>query len=261
MWTIDPVAAIYRANQSFHEWTTPTAVLACGIAHHCPEFHNLGNQIREVTLTEGCRAADAFAETESFFAQWSEICPRWVPAIGQPIEPLETFLASEGFAPLHMTVMALQSWPELPRHPQVRMVPARAMREALRTFTTSDAGMIEPPLRGYLAYAMEQAMDSPTFDMHLAMVDGQVVGHGALLQAGPIGAVFALAVAPDWQRRGVGRTIMAYLLTLARRLDLKTVVLEVATTNAVAMRLYERCGFVAAGHRVEFNLISIRPGG
>ncbi|MBI4581806.1 MAG: GNAT family N-acetyltransferase [Planctomycetes bacterium] len=248
----DPIAAMHRANQAFHAQALDTAPLTCGLAHFSTQFGLIGNQVREVTIPAGMTVARAYEEVQAFFRGAGAPCRRWTPALGQPTEELEAFLATRGFVPKRRTVMALRPWPELPPHPRVRIVPGRAVRQALRELLLSDEGLGRTDRRELVAQMVLSRMDDPGFDMLLALVDGQPAGQGALLQAGPIAAIYDVFVRKEHRRQGVGLAIVADLVTLCRRLELRTVVLDVDEENAAAIGLYERCGFVRAGSSVEF---------
>jgi ribosomal protein S18 acetylase RimI-like enzyme len=56
-----------------------------------------------------------------------------------------------------------------------------------------------------------------------------------------------LAVDPDHQGAGVGRTLIEAAVERARQQGARKVSLRVLGDNAIARRLYERCGFVVEG--------------
>ncbi|MCC6317753.1 MAG: ribosomal protein S18-alanine N-acetyltransferase [Gemmatimonadaceae bacterium] len=58
-----------------------------------------------------------------------------------------------------------------------------------------------------------------------------------------------LAVAPSWQRRGVGRRVLDDLLETLRHDGVVEVWLEVRTSNVAARRLYAGAGFSEVGRR------------
>jgi len=58
-----------------------------------------------------------------------------------------------------------------------------------------------------------------------------------------------LAVRRDAQRRGIGRALLEALLRAAGDQDARRVLLEVATDNAPAQRLYAAYGFEVVGRR------------
>lgn len=61
--------------------------------------------------------------------------------------------------------------------------------------------------------------------------------------------ILLVAVAPTARRRGVGRALVEALLA---RANARSAHLEVRASNAAAIALYERTGFVAAGRRPRY---------
>ena len=61
--------------------------------------------------------------------------------------------------------------------------------------------------------------------------------------------ILSIGVAPEWQRRGVGRQMVEGLVRAARRAEVKRLFLEVATDNTAAVALYKSLGFKKAGAR------------
>ena len=90
-------------------------------------------------------------------------------------------------------------------------------------------------------------------DTLVAMLDGAVVGYARLRNALPVPShlhvleINGLAVDPDVAGRGVGRTLVEAAVAEARRRGARKVSLRVLGSNAVARRLYARCGFVEEG--------------
>jgi [ribosomal protein S18]-alanine N-acetyltransferase len=56
-------------------------------------------------------------------------------------------------------------------------------------------------------------------------------------------------VLPQIRRQGIGRVLVNVVFAWARELGAEEIRLEVRASNARALRLYERCGFVVAGNR------------
>jgi putative acetyltransferase len=90
----------------------------------------------------------------------------------------------------------------------------------------------------------------------VAEIDGAVVGNGGLNATGPalrrrhvLG--LGIAVAAEWQGRGVGSALMAALVDAADRwLGCLRIELTVFTDNAAAIALYRKFGFELEGtHR------------
>jgi ribosomal-protein-alanine N-acetyltransferase len=58
-----------------------------------------------------------------------------------------------------------------------------------------------------------------------------------------------LMVPPSHRHKGIGRALAQLVLDWAREIAAQQVWLEVRASNMQALRLYERCGFVATGRR------------
>ena len=77
----------------------------------------------------------------------------------------------------------------------------------------------------------------------VALEDGRVVGYGGIWLVVDEAHVTNVAVAPAFQRRGIGRRLMVDLLTLAREAGMACSTLEVRAGNVAAIDLYEKLGF------------------
>ncbi len=61
-----------------------------------------------------------------------------------------------------------------------------------------------------------------------------------------------LAIAPEYQHRGLGEHLLRLLIRIARQTHRQMLLLEVRRSNAKAIRLYEKMGFVHAGVRRKY---------
>ena len=98
-------------------------------------------------------------------------------------------------------------------------------------------------------------------DVLVAVLDGNVAGYVRLGRASPLAAsdhvllINGLAVDPAFQRRGVGRALMAAAAAEARARGARRLRLRVLAPNTAARRLYEQSGYVVEGVlRGEFHL-------
>ncbi len=88
----------------------------------------------------------------------------------------------------------------------------------------------------------------------VAEVGGHVVGF-LTLEPGPFGqkdahvATLGIMVAPGFRGQGVGTAMVRYAVSWARRHAFEKVQLEVFASNARALALYRKCGFVEEGRR------------
>jgi ribosomal-protein-alanine N-acetyltransferase len=78
---------------------------------------------------------------------------------------------------------------------------------------------------------------------------GELVGHSVVMIALGEAHLLNLSIAARWQRRGLGREMLAFLIKLARDFLAHKVYLEVRPSNLAALRLYAGRGFVEIATR------------
>ena len=77
-------------------------------------------------------------------------------------------------------------------------------------------------------------------------------GFAVATVVGPEAELELIAVAPERQRRGVARALMAELAGRVREAGAEEMVLEVRASNRAALGLYEQAGFVVTGGRARY---------
>ena len=87
---------------------------------------------------------------------------------------------------------------------------------------------------------------------HVAEEDGRLLGGCGLLMIAGEGNITNVVVAPDARRRGVATGLLTHLLMEGDRAGLTAYTLEVRVSNAAAIGLYEKLGFVSEGIRPNF---------
>lgn len=100
--------------------------------------------------------------------------------------------------------------------------------------------------------AMAYELRNPLSTWFVAM-DGEVV-------AGYVGSqtvmgeadMMNLAVAPDYRRKGIGQALVEKLVDDLMRKDTYCLTLEVRVSNASAIALYDKMGFVVVGKRPNY---------
>jgi len=88
--------------------------------------------------------------------------------------------------------------------------------------------------------------------VHVAEIDGRIVGYAAcwaVLEQGELGNI---AVAPEHRGRGISKTLMDAVIDDMRARGVRELFLEVRVTNDVARNLYERYGFEEIGCRPDY---------
>ena len=79
--------------------------------------------------------------------------------------------------------------------------------------------------------------------------DGRLLGYYLLMQAVDEFHLLNIGVAEAAQRRGLGARLLAHALGNAWRSGGRSIFLEVRPSNAKALALYDRLGFVEVGRR------------
>ena len=87
---------------------------------------------------------------------------------------------------------------------------------------------------------------------YVAEEDGRLLGGCGLLMIAGEGNITNVVVAPDARRRGVATGLLTHLLMEGDRAGLTAYTLEVRVSNAAAIGLYEKLGFVSEGIRPNF---------
>lgn len=72
---------------------------------------------------------------------------------------------------------------------------------------------------------------------------GVVTGYGVLMIGVREAHLLNLSIAPEWQRRGLGRTLLEHFVRIGRESDAQQMFLEVRPSNTSARRMYADYGF------------------
>jgi [ribosomal protein S18]-alanine N-acetyltransferase len=85
------------------------------------------------------------------------------------------------------------------------------------------------------------------------------IGGFALAQvAADEAEILTLGVTPDWQRKGVAGRLLSGIMRAAPKAGARALYLDVAQSNAAALALYRKAGFVETGRRKGYY---VRPTG
>ena len=83
----------------------------------------------------------------------------------------------------------------------------------------------------------------------VAECGGELAAYGIVAVGAGEAHLLNLTVAPEWQRRGIGAELTAFLSKLARDYGAEKIFLEVRPSNGAARALYARAGFAEIGLR------------
>ena len=81
---------------------------------------------------------------------------------------------------------------------------------------------------------------------------GRVVAYGGMVVVLDEGQITNIATHPDFRRQGIGERVVRAIIDYASESGLVSISLEVRESNAAAISLYEKLGFVSVGVRKNF---------
>lgn len=85
-----------------------------------------------------------------------------------------------------------------------------------------------------------------------AFCDGVFAGYAGMTAVLDERGICNVATVPEFRGKGIGKAIVAALIKNAKETGASVVMLEVRESNAAAIALYEKSGFVKVGKRKNF---------
>lgn len=104
-----------------------------------------------------------------------------------------------------------------------------------------------PWTRGILADCL-----SVGYESWVLQQEEQIVAFAFMQVAAGQSHILNIAVMPTHQRQGIGRTLLQFLLKLAKEKQVEMMLLEVRRSNTAAIVLYETFGFNEIGIRKDY---------
>ena len=86
---------------------------------------------------------------------------------------------------------------------------------------------------------------------YIARIDNKIAAYMGLSKIAGEGYVTNIAVLPEYRRKGVGKTLLQYVINDCEN-ELEFISLEVRVSNDTAISLYNKFGFIEAGRRKRF---------
>jgi len=78
---------------------------------------------------------------------------------------------------------------------------------------------------------------------------GEIVGYSVVSIGAGEAHLLNLSIAAQWQRRGLGREMLKFMIELTRESFVHKIYLEVRPSNLAGRRLYARAGFIEVATR------------
>lgn len=244
-------AAVRRSDQVYFEQTARRETIGCGYAYTQPAFPRLAscNFVGELVLESS--AEEACVEVDSYFAAAGLTCLRWIPAAGQPVEPLAAELERRGCQRRETWACLLAEETGAGLDERVRVLGARAMRRAYTHVVTARAA-VHPEMREELIAVQLERLNDPQYDAFVGLAGEQPVGMITVFQVGQIGRLCDLYVLPQARRCGYGLALLRYAIATARRWSLRPICAQVEATNMAGRSLLRRAGFQEGGTLVSY---------
>ncbi len=283
--------SVLRTDQAYLELLAAKNTFDGGIAFWSPAFPRLQstNQFREVWVKTAAEAAAAIQAAENFYHERGTRCATVALAESQPVETIEGTLSAAGYRRADNIVMGLGAWPPdavtaeadpasagrhqpdgprstpgkhessaPPAHADasasdIRVLPARPMREAFRECWSAAASFYPPSERDMVVDAANERLDDQRVDAFVAMVAGKPAGMCTLLQIGDVGRIVDVYVLPAHRRAGVATALVRYVIAITKRLAARVVCVEIPLDDAAGKGLFTALGFIDVGRTVEFH--------
>jgi ribosomal-protein-alanine N-acetyltransferase len=86
----------------------------------------------------------------------------------------------------------------------------------------------------------------------VVVVNGQIVGYCGAWCIGDEGEITTIAVHPGFQKKGIGKFLLQYMMQYIRDRGGKNLYLEVRVSNEAAQKLYQKHGFTYQRIRKEY---------
>lgn len=110
-----------------------------------------------------------------------------------------------------------------------------ALEERIQAFPWSLGNFRDALVAGYAAWILREA--------------GRLAGFIVTMPAVDEVHLLVIGVAPERQRRGLGRALLAHAIAAARQAGMTRMLLEVRPSNDTAIAFYRRTGFAEIGRR------------
>ena len=111
-----------------------------------------------------------------------------------------------------------------------------------------------PPIKDAVCVRWVEKMIATGINLVALCLDRDVVGHVALFPIDRAACEMLAVVCPPCQNRGIGTELIRCSIRLASQLSFRRIRLVVESSNYVARRVYERCGFEYLSHDLSGEL-------
>lgn len=112
---------------------------------------------------------------------------------------------------------------------------------------------LENELIGKTSYeSIEKTLTSDSLHYYVMKEDCGVIGFFEFSCVSPEAELYDIAIAKNFQGRGLGKILFEYFVNLCREMDCRTIFLEVNKINQKAINLYKSFGFYEYSKRENY---------
>lgn len=86
----------------------------------------------------------------------------------------------------------------------------------------------------------------------MAQIDDEIVGFAGIKIILDEADLMNIVVKKSYRNKGIGKSLLNYIISNSKDLDLQSITLEVNENNSVAIHLYESLGFQKVGFRKNY---------
>jgi ribosomal protein S18 acetylase RimI-like enzyme len=255
----DLIRLFHRTDAAWIGHVSEGEQLEVGTAYTNPALPKIwnANHVRDAALSEGMTPEQAVAEVEAHYAARGTTCAYWVmnPSADPPrTRPLADHLLSLGHRARVDEILYLRCgrFTEAAPPAGLKIIPARASYRHARALAEERARERWGTAVDELIEADILDIDDPHTDTLLALRDDRSAATVSVLAVGDLGRIENVYVAPDFRRRGVGRTMMSRALEVCARSMFRHVFILVDPNNAPAAELYRSVGFEPVGELISY---------
>jgi ribosomal protein S18 acetylase RimI-like enzyme len=101
---------------------------------------------------------------------------------------------------------------------------------------------------------LETTITTPHLTQYIASVDDKPIGMVAINFVQNDAWIIGLGVCPEYQGRGIGKTILFQILEILQESKAETIMIEVDSSNEAALHLYQKSGFTVQMGQDYFRL-------
>lgn len=87
---------------------------------------------------------------------------------------------------------------------------------------------------------------------YVAVIDDEIVGYGGMWHVVTEGHICNIAVKKEFRNQGIGSKLIETLIDVAKEKEMMGMTLEVRVSNDIAIKAYEKYGFVSEGVRKNY---------